>query len=139
VSNVANAITGPFKAGFDMVARFWNSTIGSFSVNFPGVLGVGAFKFSMPKMPILDTGALVTQSGLAYLDAAEIVVNPTQQADAMSGLAASAGMGSGSGNVQLIFTGNYLLSNNAMTQFAQQVEQIVVTKLLPAGGRMVTL
>jgi hypothetical protein len=48
-------------------------------------------------------------------------------------------MGSGSGNVQLIFTGNYLLSNNAMTQFAQQVEQIVVTKLLPAGGRMVTL
>ena len=139
VSNVANAITAPFKAGFDMVARFWNSTIGSFSVNFPGVLGVGAFKFSMPKMPILDTGALVTQSGLAYLDAAEIVVNPTQQADAMSGLAASAGMGSGSGNVQLIFTGNYLLSNNAMTQFAQQVEQIVVTKLLPAGGRMVTL
>jgi hypothetical protein len=72
------------------------------------------------------------------LDAAEIVVNPTQQADAMSGLAASAGMGSG-GNVQLVFTGNYLLSNNAMTQFAQQVEQIVVTKLLPAGGRMVTL
>jgi hypothetical protein len=139
VSNVANAITAPFKAGFDMVARFWNSTIGSFSVNFPGVLGVGAFKFSIPKMPVLDTGALVTQSGLAYLDAAEIVVNPTQQADAMSGLAASAGMGSGSGNVQLIFTGNYLLSNNAMTQFAQQVEQIVVTKLLPAGGRMVTL
>jgi hypothetical protein len=139
VSNVASAITAPFKAGFNDVARFWNSTIGSFSVNFPGVLGVGAFKFSIPKMPTLDTGALVTQSGLAYLDAAEIVVNPQQQADAMSGLAASAGMGSGSGNVQLIFTGNYLLSNNAMTQFAQQVEQIVVTKLLPAGGRMVTL
>jgi hypothetical protein len=139
VSNVASAITAPFKAAFNDVARFWNSTIGSFSVNFPGVLGVGAFKFSIPKMHTLDTGALVTQSGLAYLDAAEIVVNPQQQADAMSGLAASAGMGSGSGNVQLIFTGNYLLSNNAMTQFAQQVEQIVVTKLLPAGGRMVTL
>jgi hypothetical protein len=47
--------------------------------------------------------------------------------------------GAGGGNVQLIFSGNYLLSNNALTQFAQQVEQIVVTKLLPAGGRMVTL
>jgi hypothetical protein len=139
IGGVVGAIESPFKTAYDWIAHAWNDSIGSLSFTIPSWIPVIANdKFSMPKMPYADTGALVTGSGVVYLHAGEIVVNPEQQQQALSGLAASSGVGSSS-NVQLIFTGNYLLSNNAMTQFAQQVEQIVVTKLLPAGGRMVTL
>jgi phage-related protein len=140
IGGVIGAIESPFKTAFDWIAHAWNDSIGAVSFTIPSwVPFIGNDKFSMPKMPILDTGAMVTGSGLAYLHASEVIVNPQQQAEAMSGLMGGGSGAGGSGNVQLIFTGNYLLSNNAMTQFAQQVEQIVVTKLLPAGGRMVTL
>lgn len=140
IGGVIGAIESPFKTAFDWIAHGWNDSIGAVSFTIPSwVPFIGNDKFSMPKMPILDTGAMVTGSGLAYLHASEVIVNPQQQAEAMSGLMGGGSGAGGSGNVQLIFTGNYLLSNNAMTQFAQQVEQIVVTKLLPAGGRMVTL
>ena len=140
IGGVTGAIESPFKTAFDWIAHGWNDSIGAVSFTIPSwVPFIGNDKFSMPKMPILDTGAMVTGSGLAYLHASEVIVNPQQQAEAMSGLMGGGSGAGGSGNVQLIFTGNYLLSNNAMTQFAQQVEQIVVTKLLPAGGRMVTL
>jgi hypothetical protein len=140
IGGVIGAIESPFKTAFDWIAHGWNDSIGAVSFTIPSwVPFIANDKFSMPKMPILDTGAMVTGSGLAYLHASEVIVNPQQQAEAMSGLMGGGSGAGGSGNVQLIFTGNYLLSNNAMTQFAQQVEQIVVTKLLPAGGRMVTL
>ncbi len=140
IGGVTGAIESPFKTAFDWIAHAWNDSIGAVSFTIPSwVPLIGNDKFSMPKMPILDTGAMVTGSGLAYLHASEVIVNPQQQAEAMSGLMGGGSGAGGNGNVQLIFTGNYLLSNNAMMQFAQQVEQIVVTKLLPAGGRMVTL
>jgi hypothetical protein len=83
--------------------------------------------------PIVGYGVNSGQSYSFGENGSEAVVPLT---GAANGLGAG---GAGGGNVQLIFSGNYLLSNNALTQFAQQVEQIVVTKLLPAGGRMVTL
>lgn len=86
LSTVAGAITAPFRSAFDAVARFWNSTLGSLSFTIPGWVPVlGGDKFSLPKMPVLDTGGVVTGSGLAYLHAAEVVINPQQQAAAAGG------------------------------------------------------
>jgi hypothetical protein len=83
--------------------------------------------------PIIGYG-LNTGQGYSFGENGSEAIVPLT--GAANGLGAG---GAGGGNVQLIFSGNYLLSNNALTQFAQQVEKIVVTKLLPAGGRMVTL
>ncbi|MGC1185112.1 MAG: phage tail tape measure protein [Candidatus Dormiibacterota bacterium] len=83
---LANAITSPFKAAFDLVANLWNNTLGKLSFSIPGwVPVIGGDKFSLPKIPMLATGGMVTGDGLAYLHAGEVVQNKQQQASASGG------------------------------------------------------
>ena len=79
-STLATAITSPFRSAFDFVAQLWNNTLGKLSFSIPGwVPMIGGDKFSLPQIPLMATGGVVTGNGLAYLHAGEIVVNPQQQ------------------------------------------------------------
>jgi len=46
---------------------------------------IGGDKFSLPRIPTLATGGMVTGDGLAYLHAGEVVVNQQQQVAAAGG------------------------------------------------------
>lgn len=68
-SGVSNTITSPFKSAFNGVARMWNNSVGklSFSVpDIPGVPGRGQ-TFSMPQLPMLATGGVVTGATAAII------------------------------------------------------------------------
>jgi hypothetical protein len=65
---VVDAITGPFKAAFNGVAKLWNSTIGKFSFKVPDwVPGIGGKGFEMPDIPMLANGGIVTSPTLAMI------------------------------------------------------------------------
>jgi hypothetical protein len=73
-SNLAEIIASPFKAAFNRIARLWNGSVGKLSFNVPGwVPGIGGNSFSLPKLPELDTGGFVRQSGLAIIHKGETV------------------------------------------------------------------
>lgn len=66
--SIGNAITSPFKAAFNAVAGFWNNTIGKLEFKAPDwVPGIGGKGFSMPKLPMLATGAIATGPTLAMV------------------------------------------------------------------------
>lgn len=77
-SRIAAAISAPFRAAFNAVARLWNSTIGRLSWSVPGwVPGIGGATISAPKLPTFHTGGKVPgtpgQSVLSVLQAGETV------------------------------------------------------------------
>jgi phage-related protein len=60
-----DVIFAPFKAGFNAIKSWWNSTVGGFSFNVPSwVPGVGGKGFSIPKMA---KGGIVTRPTIALL------------------------------------------------------------------------
>lgn len=68
MGNVASVVEAPFKTAFNAIASFWNNTVGKLSFNAPSwVPGIGGKGFSMPKLPILDTGGIVTKPTIAAL------------------------------------------------------------------------
>lgn len=57
---ITDIIMGPFKAGFNGIAKLWNDGPGSWSFTFPGwVPGVGSKTFDVPDMPTLHAGGVV--------------------------------------------------------------------------------
>jgi hypothetical protein len=65
---VVDAITAPFKAAFNGVARLWNNTVGKFSFKVPDwVPGIGGKGFEMPDIPMLANGGIVTSPTLAMI------------------------------------------------------------------------
>jgi hypothetical protein len=67
-------ITAPFHLAFKAIADLWNSTVGSLSFKIPGwVPGLGNKGFSMPKIPALAQGGLITNDGLVYAHAGEVI------------------------------------------------------------------
>ena len=60
LGNVATIISSPFRAGFNAIARFWNSTAGRLSFRLPSwVPGLGGLGFAMPHLPMLAKGGIV--------------------------------------------------------------------------------
>ena len=70
-SGIAETIKGSFKGAFNGIAGFWNRTVGQISFTVPDLIGVPnrGESWSMPRMPILDTGGIVTGPTLAMLAA----------------------------------------------------------------------
>lgn len=65
---VKNIIMTPFKAAFNAVAGFWNSTLGNIQWKAPDwVPGIGGKSIGFPKMPMLATGGVVTGPTVAMI------------------------------------------------------------------------
>lgn len=65
---MADAIMGAFKAAFNGIARIWNNTVGKLSFEFPDwVPGLGGVGFSVPQIPMLAEGGIVTGPTLAMI------------------------------------------------------------------------
>ena len=61
MEGVVDALIAPFKTAFNGIARAWNNTIGKFSFTVPSwVPGIGGSGFSMPDIPYLADGGIVT-------------------------------------------------------------------------------
>jgi len=69
-SGMADAISNSFKSAFNGIARFWNSSVGRLDFTAPAwVPGIGGKGWSVPDMPVLDTGGVVTRPTVAMLAA----------------------------------------------------------------------
>jgi hypothetical protein len=62
------ALVSVFKFAFNSIARLWNNTIGKLSFDIPSwVPGVGGKGFSVPNIPMLADGGIVTSPTLAIV------------------------------------------------------------------------
>lgn len=69
IGGIVGTITGPFKAAFNAIADFWNSTVGSVSFKAPDwVPGIGGKGWSIPKMPHLAVGTPNWRGGMATMN-----------------------------------------------------------------------
>ena len=65
---VTDIVSGPFKAAFNAIARLWNNSIGKLSFQAPDwVPGLGGKGFSMPKLPELAEGGIVSKATVAMI------------------------------------------------------------------------
>jgi len=63
-----NFVLGVYKNIFNSIAKLWNNTIGSLSFEFPDwVPGLGGKGFSVPDIPYLADGGIVTGPTLAMI------------------------------------------------------------------------
>lgn len=69
--NLVNILTFPFRTAFNMVAEFWNNTIGQLQWDVPDwVPGIGGETIGAPKLPILGElaeGAIATRETKAII------------------------------------------------------------------------
>ena len=67
-AGVVNAITWPFRTAFNAVARMWNSTVAKIRFTVPDwVPVIGGRSFSIPSIPMLAAGGLITGAGSAIV------------------------------------------------------------------------
>jgi len=67
---IGSTISGAFKGAFNGIAGFWNNSVGSLSFTTPDwVPGIGGKGWSVPDMPILDSGGVVSKPTIAMLSA----------------------------------------------------------------------
>ncbi|MGP5381988.1 phage tail tape measure protein [Glutamicibacter arilaitensis] len=65
---IGSAIMSPFRNAFNSIAGFWNRSVGQISFTVPDwVPGVGGKGFSVPSIPMLASGGVVTQPTLAMV------------------------------------------------------------------------
>jgi TP901 family phage tail tape measure protein len=97
-TNIADAISGPFKTAFNFISDAWNNTVGKLSWSVPGwVPIIGGNKIEAPKLPHFAEGGIFNTgigggSGLAVLHDNEMILNPQQQKALFGG----GGLGGGS-------------------------------------------
>lgn len=97
-ADVAGAIVGPWRAAFNAIARLWNAGVGTLSFKAPDwVPGMGGKGWTLPKMPVLDTGGIISGPTIAAL-----AVNNRPEAviplDKIADVAADINMKSGGGD-----------------------------------------
>lgn len=67
-SGVFNFIVAPFKMAFNFVSDMWNKTLGKMSFKVPSwVPNIGGKGFSVPKLPHLAQGGIVTSPTIALI------------------------------------------------------------------------
>ena len=89
-SNIADAISGPFKTAFNFIARSWNNTVGKLRWDVPSWVPVfGGDTIAAPKIPEFASGGIFNTmgggAGLAVLHDNEMILNPQQQKALFSG------------------------------------------------------
>jgi len=80
-------VAGIYKGIFNGIAKAWNSTIGKLSFDIPSwVPGLGGKGFSVPKIPMLAQGGIVTSPTLAIIgEAGPEAVVPLDRMGSMGG------------------------------------------------------
>lgn len=97
-ARIGNAIMSPFRNAFNSIAGFWNRTVGQISFTVPDwVPGMGGRGFSVPSIPMLATGGVVTKPTLAMVGegAEHEAVLPLSKLNRMLETAAAGGGGDG--------------------------------------------
>ncbi len=89
-SNIADAISGPFKSAFQFIARSWNNTVGKLRWDVPSWVPVfGGDTIAAPTIPEFASGGIFNTmgggAGLAVLHDNEMILNPQQQKALFSG------------------------------------------------------
>jgi len=89
-SGIGDTISGAFKGVFNGIARAWNNSIGSLSWSVPDwVPVIGGDTISAPRIPLLASGALVTDPALAMLgESGHEAVLPFSRVDEFAGMVA---------------------------------------------------
>jgi hypothetical protein len=81
------AMVSVFKTAFNAIAAIWNNTVGKLSFEIPKwVPGLGGKGFSVPKIPMLAAGGIVTSPTLAMIgEAGPEAVIPLNRMGQMGG------------------------------------------------------
>jgi TP901 family phage tail tape measure protein len=131
-TNIADAISGPFKTAFNFISDAWNNTVGKLSWSVPGwVPIIGGNKIEAPKLPRFAEGGIFNTgmgggSGLAVLHDNEMILNPQQQKALFSGN----GLGGGPAiNVTI----------NTVAGDPDAIERIVIDAIARASRRGATV
>jgi hypothetical protein len=82
-SSVADAVSRPFRAAFNFVAKAWNSTVGSLSWSVPSwIPAIGGNTINVPDIPTFHQGGIMPgapgQEGLALLEGGERITPANQ-------------------------------------------------------------
>ena len=68
IKGLLNGVLGFYKSLFNGIASLWNRTVGRLSFSIPDwVPGIGGKGFSVPKIPLLAEGGIVTDPTLAMI------------------------------------------------------------------------
>jgi hypothetical protein len=68
ITTYVQTVLGVYKTIFNTIAKLWNNTIGKLSFEFPDwVPGLGGKGFSVPNIPMLAEGGIVTRPTLAMI------------------------------------------------------------------------
>ena len=68
ITTYVQTVLGVYKTIFNTIAKLWNNTIGKLSFEFPSwVPGLGGKGFSVPNIPMLAEGGIVTSPTLAMI------------------------------------------------------------------------
>jgi TP901 family phage tail tape measure protein len=87
LGGVATTLTSPFRIAFNAIAHLWNSTVGKLSFTAPDwIPGFGGKGWSVPNIPELAAGGIVTRPTLALIgEAGPEAVVPLRRGAAMGG------------------------------------------------------
>lgn len=68
ITSYISAVLGVYKTIFNTIASLWNNTIGKLKFTLPSwIPGIGGSGFSMPQIPMLANGGIVTSPTLAMI------------------------------------------------------------------------
>jgi len=87
ITTYVQTVLGVYKTIFNTIAKLWNNTIGKLSFEFPSwVPGLGGKGFSVPNIPMLGDGGIVSSPTLAMIgERGPEAVIPLNRAGAMGG------------------------------------------------------
>lgn len=131
-SNIADAISGPFRTAFNFISDAWNNTVGQLSWSIPSwVPVVGGKTVSAPKLPRFETGGIFNTAmnggaGLAVLHDNEMILNPQQQKALFSGR----GFGGGE---------QIVININTVAGDPDAIERVVIDAIARASRRGATV
>lgn len=132
-TNIADAISGPFRTAFNFISDAWNNTVGKLSWSVPGwVPVIGGNKIEAPKLPRFADGGIFNTgigggSGLAVLHDNEMILNPQQQKALFSGN----GLGGGGPAINVTI--------NTVAGDPDAIERVVIDAIARASRRGATV
>jgi hypothetical protein len=111
ITTYVQTVLGVYKTIFNTIAKLWNNTIGKLSFEFPDwVPGLGGKGFSVPNIPMLGEGGIVSSPTLAMIG--------ERGPEAVIPLSRGGGMG-----------GNYTINVNGGLASSAEIGQSVVNAI----------